>query len=170
MSSKVSSLDQGKDFRSQLWLMLWTALDAVPENDPLLRRVTGKVAKPCPLGRGHGVAQQGGLEWRVPPALGVLHWRRRELCEVSALLLHNPWLQIKLMPSAQKRDCVCAPSQPLPVTRMQSSAETVLPVKFSFFPLPWDLGLKLAVSQQGHPCQPQCSALEGQGLKEAQIK
>lgn len=39
--------------------------------------------------------------------LGVPHWRRRNSCEVSALLLYNPWLQIKLMPSTQKRDCVC---------------------------------------------------------------
>lgn len=53
--------------------MLWTALDAVPESacDPFLRRVTGKVVKPHSLGRGHSVAQQGGLEWRVPPAPGV---------------------------------------------------------------------------------------------------
>lgn len=40
--------------------------------------------------------------------------------------------------------------------------------KIEVFPLPWDPDLKLAVSQQGHPCQLQCSALEGQGLKRAQ--
>lgn len=81
--------------------------------------------------------------------LGVPRWRRRNSCEVSALLLYNPWLQIKLMPSTQKRDCVCclaACSRNLNTAFNCDSFAS----KREVFPLPWDPDLKLAASQQSH--------------------
>lgn len=88
MSSKLSSLDQEKDFKSQLKLILWTAQDAVPENacDPLLRRVTGKMVKPWPLDHGQSTAQRRGLGAEgVPGPPRVSHADAGETCVRSLL-------------------------------------------------------------------------------------